>query len=542
MATRVTVPPPLDVSYTDDPRVVKEAAEEDYSLHVVPLTWRMPRGRLAMAWSALASAFAWLVFGATVGLAVGTVDALIGMSLATIAYGTVNLVLARAAVESGLTVALFSRTLFGYVGAALASLVFAATAIYYCILEGSVIAIAGQAYFGGDINVWYLGVVVLGVALVLRGIRVWLDRFNGALLPFYVVGITAAVIWAIAEYGYSGSWFTYEPETTAGISGPGWWFAFTVYMGVAVLMMYTWDYARFGRREDRRFNGFVTFGPVFYMFALLVNGTIGIFLAQTIPSQGPLSAASVVVGIVGLMALAGFLLILVGQTRINTMNFYLASTNLESLVSRFARVSPPRWVWAIVAGGIAYAIMRTNVFSFILDALRYQGVVVVSWVAITLVHLVLARRRGLTAADFEFRPGRVPLINPAGVGAWAAGAGVGVVMLASNEPFTNTWAAPFAFVIAGAAYAGLHAIARPGWFTLSRPADPRDEVDDAWSARIRCAGCDKAYVAVEMDRHPGTGDPLCGACADQDGSLHALARREARTAAAGPSRVAVPSR
>ncbi len=42
--------PPLQVTREDDPRVLEEAATEDYSLHVVPRTWRMDRGKLTMAW------------------------------------------------------------------------------------------------------------------------------------------------------------------------------------------------------------------------------------------------------------------------------------------------------------------------------------------------------------------------------------------------------------------------------------------------------------------------------------------------------------
>jgi len=36
MATQPADLPQLDVSHEDDPRVMKEAATEDYSLHVMP--------------------------------------------------------------------------------------------------------------------------------------------------------------------------------------------------------------------------------------------------------------------------------------------------------------------------------------------------------------------------------------------------------------------------------------------------------------------------------------------------------------------------
>ena len=139
--------PPLQVTREDDPRVLEEAATEDYSLHVVPRTWRMDRGKLTMAWWAVATAFFYMYFAAFIALAYGTVNALIGIVLTVVAYSLVNTVITRVAATSGLTVALFSRSMFGFVGAAIATLIFAATAIYYLVFEGSVIAVAAQTFW-----------------------------------------------------------------------------------------------------------------------------------------------------------------------------------------------------------------------------------------------------------------------------------------------------------------------------------------------------------------------------------------------------------
>src|SRR3954465_3167263 len=117
MAT--TAPPALDVSHEDDPRVVVEAATEDYSLHVVPRTWRMDKVKLTMAWYAVMTAFFYMYFAAFIALAYGTVNALVGIGLTVIAYSLINTVITRVAATSGLTVALFSRSMFGFVGAAI---------------------------------------------------------------------------------------------------------------------------------------------------------------------------------------------------------------------------------------------------------------------------------------------------------------------------------------------------------------------------------------------------------------------------------------
>jgi len=523
--------PPLDVSFQDDPRVVREAKTEDYSLHVVPKTWRSGRGSLAMAWMGLISAMFWLVVAGTVSLAVGTVDTLIGMLLAVAFYGATGFVVTAYTARSGTTVALFSRTLLGFLGAALPTLIFAATVIYFAVFEASVVAVAFENYFGGlSFELWSLVVVAYQVPLVFGGVRVWLDRFNGALLPLYVLGLVAAVVWAIVEHGYDGAWFTFEPVPAPPISGPGWWFACTAYLGVMVLVMTVWDYGRFGREEDARFNGIFTFGPVFYLGCLVVNGLIGIFLASTIPTEGPLSEISVVLGIVSLMGFAGVAFIVVSQTRINTVNFYLASTNLESFFARALRLQLPRWVWAVVAGAIVYLIMLTDVFSFILDALRYQGVFVVSWVAIAMVHIAWERSHGRTPESAEFRPGRVPLINPGGMAALLVSAAVGIYLLAGAGAFGATWSTPITALVAAAVYLVSLTFARRGWFVIDRPHDPRSEVDDVWTGRVRCHVCDKSYIAVEMDRDPTAGhQAICGACATKQPGFHRAASRE-RTA------------
>src|SRR5699024_7163692 len=134
-----------------------------------------------------------------------------------------------------------------------------------------IVAIALHEYFGAlPMSIWYLIVVLYQAPLVLRGVRTWLDKINGALLPFYFLGLVGSVVWAVVEVGYSNAWLTFQPAAGLGVSVPGWWFAFTVYMGVWIVVMMTWDIARFGRNEDAQFNGRVTFGVPFYIVTLLV--------------------------------------------------------------------------------------------------------------------------------------------------------------------------------------------------------------------------------------------------------------------------------
>ncbi len=504
--------PALECSSTDDPKVIREAATEDYSLHVVPRSWRLGRVPLMMAWSSLLTAMFWLVVGSSVALAVGTRDAVIGIILSVVVYGAANYVFAVVSSRTGLTVALLSRGLLGYYGAALATLVFAAGAIYFATFEGSVLSVAFQAQFGGPIKIWYLITVLYALPLVLGGVRKWLDKLNAALLPLFAAGLIGAIIWAIAKYGYSDRWLHLKPAPGTGIQGPGWLFAFSVYMGVWLIMYYTVDFARFGRPRDAKFNGWVTFGPVFYILTLLVNALAGIFLVATLPTGTGASEASVVVGIVHLMGGFGLIFILVTQTKINSANLYLASTNLESFFSRAFGLRLPRWTWVLAAGVAVYLFMLTDIFSFLLKALNYQAVVVVAWVAIALVEFGFRRAR--SQPPMEFRPGRVPAVNLAGICAWIAASAVGIALLAGQPAFADTWGPPLTFVIAAAGYAALRAIFGNRSDVSVRPNDPRAEVPDPWETRVKCHKCAKAYIAIEMDRDPtAQHQAICASCA-----------------------------
>jgi len=124
----------------------KPANQHSGTDSAVPLDQRLSRGLLTMAWWGICSAMFYLVVGAALAMGFGTRNAIIGLLLSVICYGAINAVISRHAIASGLSVAQFSRRLFGRAGAALATLLFSATAIYYAAFEGSVMAVALNHY------------------------------------------------------------------------------------------------------------------------------------------------------------------------------------------------------------------------------------------------------------------------------------------------------------------------------------------------------------------------------------------------------------
>lgn len=521
--------PALDIAYHDDQSVLRDAATEDFSGHAAPASWRAPSGSLGMAWLGFPTAIFWMFLPAALTFAVGTQAVLIGLAVSAVLVALGAYFVIPWATATGLPVSAFSRRMFGYFGAACATLVLAATGLYFAAFEGSVIGVAFHQYFGGlSLNLWYLVVVLIAAPLVIGGVRVWLDRLNSVLLPLYLIGLIGAIVWAITEYGYHSGWFSFKPPHPLNTHGPAWIFVLSTYIAQPTLL-FAWEYARLGRSQDIKLNRRITFGLPFWLFTFFINGLVGIFLVHTIREPTTSPEIALVLGLVSLMGLAGVGFIWVTQTRINTANFYVASTNLQAFAARILKFELPRAVWVILAGAIVYALMLANLFSFLLEALRYQGAFVTSWLVILVAHVIIARRQGEDPRMVEFRPGRLPQINPVGFIPWVIAGGLGVALLAQETPWAETWSLPIDACTALLLYLAARLIARPSWERLARPNDPREAVEDPWSARIRCASCHRHYLAAETDRDPSNGhQPICAACAAKSLRLYRAAFREAR--------------
>lgn len=361
----------------------------------------------------------WIYIAVASASAVGVTNTLIGIVLTVVTYGLINLVLSRYAARTGLSVNLLSRTLFGVIGSGLAALIFAATAIYYAVFEGSIIAVALQQFFGGSIVMWYALVVAYAVPLAIGGVRNWLDRLNGILLPLYFAGLVAVVIAATVIRGVPSHWIG---EAAPQGALPGWLSSYLIYMGVYIMMMYTFDYARLGKKKDQNFHSQASFGWVFYLCTFGLSGLVGIYIMSAWGLEA--SETGVVQAFISSLGFIGVLVIFISQTRINTANYYLASSNLDALALRFG-LRLPRYFWAIISGVVVFLLMLTDVLSYLLKALAWQGVFVTAWVSIALVYIAL--NRGKQDQLPEVRVRKLPLLN-AGALAWILSAGTGIAL------------------------------------------------------------------------------------------------------------------
>ena len=403
-----------DVEATD--AMAREGNDED----------QMSRGSLSMAWYGVASAFFFVYIGAAMGMAYGAVNAFIGVVLAILAYWGINAVLSKYALNNRTTVAKFSRTILGTAGSTIATVIFALVAIYYAVFEGSIIAYAFMAMFGGEMWMWSLIVVIYSTPLVFGGARRFIDKLNGWLMPIYFFGLVAAVVWAGVVYGFSDKWITHDVGPVPfAMGGPGWLATFAGYMGIWIMMMYTMDYAALGKRKDIKFHQQITFGWLFYALAYGFAAFVGIFLTFTIPDL-EVSETGLAGGLVSLMGVLGLLVIWVSQTRINTANYYLGAANLQAFGERL-RIKLPSVVWLLITGVIVYLMMLLPIVEYLLLALAYQGVLVTAWVAIAMTHILMSKGKGQehsAIGDQHYKP-----VNANGLIAWLIGTVVGLVFL-----------------------------------------------------------------------------------------------------------------
>lgn len=404
---------------------------------------RMPPLALTMAWWAICSGMFYIVIGATLALTYGARNALIGMALSVVSYALVNGIVSRYAIKTGLSVATFSRLLFGSAGASLATLILFVTAIYYAMFEGSVIAAALTDLYPAIPFGWAaLLVVGYSVPLVFGGVQKWLDKFNGVLLPFYALGLVAAVVLTTREYGLNTAWLDFGPK--GEVPAYGWWSCFVFYMGIWGLMMSTFDFACYGRKADAGFHGRFTFGAPFYLVTFLLNGAAGIYIVSTTADLGVLTEMSVVKALLKLMGIGGLLFVWVTQTRINTANYYLAMVNMQAFSRQALRFKAPRYVFAILVGVAVYALMMADITSKILQALAWQGVFIVAWVGVAVAHITSKLGKAETQESvqlLEIAPWRW-----SGLAAWLAGAAAGVACV--NVASLADFSAPVSFSVA----------------------------------------------------------------------------------------------
>ncbi|MCG8614258.1 MAG: hypothetical protein MI864_27415, partial [Pseudomonadales bacterium] len=230
-----------------------------------------------------------------------------------------------------------------------------------------------------------------------------------------------------------------------------WWPCFTSFMAIWVLMMYTMDYARFGKIEDENYHEKLTFGFPFYVCTFFINGVIGIFLVATIDMEEALSEITIVFALLKLMGFWGLLFIWISQTRINTANFQVATVNMQNFLSQLIGRKVPKVLTAVIVGVIVFLMMLTDIFSFILEALAFQAIFIVAWAGLALPAMISLMRKNYTKEQYNQFLSEQPLMGSTGLVIWCVSAVCGLSVL-YLLPDLKAFASPMTALISFAGF------------------------------------------------------------------------------------------
>ncbi len=440
--------------------------DPDYAIDRVPAEARMSRMSLHMAYWAVISALFSVVFSSALASTYGAMNTFAGTAAAVVVLGLAGGTVASFASRTGMSVDIFSRTVFGKSGGLLATLLVLGCLSFFAVIESAIIAEALHGYFAG-LKAWhaYLLVVLASVPIAFGRISAYLDKFNGFLLPVFVAGMIYIVVAAIGHAGYNNDWLSYGPDG-GRIDGRCINVFFLWALGGAQLLA-AQDYGRFGRPADARYHFWITFGMPLFLLTYSVNGAIGIFITATVASSlGALdSDAAAVRAIVTLTGLVGVVFVIVSQMRINTLNYQLSTVNLQAFLKHLG-VNITKVVAALCVGAGVFFAMLGNVLGILVGALGYFAIFVGAWCAIAIVHMTQVDEQGIIDAHEQTEAVRRDRFWHPSTLIWILASSLGVLMKAFGGETVEIYAIPAAIVCA----AGLHGL------YLKRPAVLRAEL------------------------------------------------------------------
>jgi purine-cytosine permease-like protein len=418
-----------------EPRGLDDAASdarEDYALTPVPADARLAWPSILNVTIGIAGAMIFLQVSGQMALTYGTVNALAASAYATLATGALAVCFAYFAATTGLNSNLMARGAgYGFVGAALTSLIYASNFIVLAAIEGSIIAQAIHAYVPAA-PVWLLMVLITiaNIALNWYGMK-QLDQFQKYSLPIYLVLLVAAIVLAsrMAPAAAASGWLTFLPAG-ARVGGAGLLTCIGILNGiVGVQSLLTADYARFIRRNELGI-GTLMVGLVPQLASYFIMGLVGCWFALRFRESNP------GIYMVAVMGIWGALYTVLSQTRINVINVYSGSLSLANFFARIFGFAPGRVFWVVGAAVLALVTMLLNVLDVVGPVLTFQGVFMFAWAASMLADLVVVKtwlRIGTTT--IEYRQDRLPAWNPVGSIALVAGSLVGgYLALAGRTP------------------------------------------------------------------------------------------------------------
>jgi purine-cytosine permease-like protein len=395
--------------------------KDDFALEAVPEQYRMSWPSILNVTMGIAGAMVFMQVSGQMALTYGSMNAILAIIYATMTNGILATIFAYFAAKTGLNSNLMARgTGYGFVGAALTSLIYASNFIVLASIEGSIMAHAIHAYTP-SIPVWMI-MVILGLGIIplnWYGMK-QLNKFQKYSLPVYSILLVSGIVIALnMDVSTPTNWLTFLPQGQA-IGGVALLTCIGIFNGIVGLQsLLTADYARFIKPKEIKFASFAV-GFLPQLGSYFIMGMVGIWFAVRFAESNP------GVYMVTVLGIGGAVYTVLSQLRINLINIYSGSLSLANFFSRIFRFAPGRVFWVVVTAGIAVLVMLSNVIEHIGAVLTFQGVSMFAWTASMIADLLVVKKvLKIGPSHIEYRRGFLRDWNPVGPIALLIGSVVG---------------------------------------------------------------------------------------------------------------------
>jgi len=521
----------------------KGESTEDYTSRYAPRHYRR-WGPASVATTALGGMayLADFAIGAGIGIAHGTLNALVAIVVAAVLIFVTAMPLAYYSARYNLDLDLVTRGAgFGYYGSVITGVIFASYTFIFFALEGSIMAQGLR--LGLHIPLWlgYLLSTLLIIPLVVYGMKT-LTKVQIWTTPVWLFLMIAPVAYLmISQPSTVHDFLTYR-----GTSGSQSLNFAEVMLGAGVVLSLI---AQIGEQNDilrfmppltaanRRswWTAVVLAGPGWVVLAVLKQA-LGVFLAvYVLNTVSPTVAvepveqfrAAFLAAVPGWLAVTlAVILVVISQIKINVANAYSGSLAWTNAYTRVTKRYPGRLVFLVLNVGVALVLMEGNMFSILNSILGFYSNAGIAWIVTIGTDIIINKRLlKLSPEKPEFRRTMLYAVNPVGVGSFVLSTGLSITAYFGGlGPDLKPYSPIVALLVALVA-TPLLAVLTQGRYYLKQTddgiAEPRFDVDGNPAAGdYTCHVCHQVFERPDIALCPIHSEAVCSLCLTTDRHRH----------------------
>lgn len=521
----------------------KKETTEDYTARYAPRSYRR-WGTTAVATTALGGMayLADFAIGASIGLAHGTINALVAILVAAVLIFVTALPLAYYSARYNLDLDLVTRGAgFGYYGSVITNIVFASYTFIFFALEGSIMA--QGLLLGLHIPLWlgYLLTTVIVIPLVVYGMNT-LTKVQMWTTPIWLILMIAPVAYlAVSDPGTVRHFLAYRGSSgTQSLNFPAVMLGAGVVLSLIAQIGEQNDVLRFmpPRTEENKrswWTAVIMAGPGWVLMAI-IKQALGVFLAVYVLARvSPAVAtepvqqfrAAFLTAVPAWLAVSlAVILVVLSQIKINVVNAYSGSLAWTNSYTRVTKKYPGRLIFLVLNVGVALALMEGDMFSFLNNILGFYANCGIAWIVTVGADIIINKRiLKLSPEKPEFRRTMLYAVNPVGVGSFILATGLSWAAYFGGLGHMLKPYSPIVAVVVALVATPLLAVVTRGRYYLRRTDDgivaPRFDADgNPAGGDFECHVCQQIFERPDVLNCPVHNEAICSLCVTTDRHRH----------------------